>query len=89
MREDSNLARYQPSTESAKLICTDFWVGLVSEALTSTRYLFELFDFDALDMVLRGGLRACQVFADKDFQPSVFAFLSHISEYINREFQDS
>ena len=49
------------------------------EALTSDRYLFELADYDALDQVLEGGLRACQIFADEAFQPAVFAFPSHIS----------
>ena len=49
------------------------------EALTSDRYLFEVADHDALDRVLEGGLRACQIFADEPFQPAVFAFLSHIS----------
>lgn len=60
--------------------CSDV---LVLEALTSSRYLFELADYDALDMVLRGGLRACLDFADEDFQPAVFAFLSHISGTAN------
>lgn len=47
--------------------------GLGLEAPASDRYLFESAEYDALDGVLQGGLRACRDFADQDFQPAVLS----------------
>ncbi|KAL8719115.1 MAG: hypothetical protein Q9181_008103, partial [Wetmoreana brouardii] len=70
LREESDVAQYRPTAEFAKLMS---FTG--SCVLAETRVI----EYDALDMVVRGGMKACEQLADQDFQPSTFAFLNHIS----------
>ena len=90
LAEDSLLTRYRPNAEFIKLMCHTAWyvdsdhcAGLVVKALISDRYLFEIADYEILDRILQGGLRACEGLADENFQPSVKACLYHISGTVN------